>query len=220
MSFSQNFDLEILEIQLQKRLVYPYHWYRKQNDMWDKTTRYIYKIFSFEDLLAQIKSQFKLLKTDTSFDAYFNYALNRWYNFWSAKAVEQMFTKNSKVSANKDPYDKAVDFWINGIPFDHKTSIFPSGFKKDFDYAKSHKQELTKWLYANQSKQGRMHFKNRLFVVMFQQDGQHWQLKADLKLINIEVENYLQNFKVDNLINLSFKTEKEPTLTAVIFVTK
>lgn len=220
MSFSQNFDLKILETQLQKRLTYPYHWYRKQNDVWDKTTRYIYKIFSFEDLLIQIKCQFKLLKTDTSFEAYFNYAINRWYNFWSAKAVEQMFTKNTKVRANKNTYDKYVDFWINSIPFDHKTSVFPSGFKKDFDYAKSHKSALTKWLYDNQSKQGRMHFKNRLFVVMYQQDGHHWQLKAELKLINSEVEKYLQNFKTDNLINLSFKTEKEPTLTDVIFITK
>lgn len=220
MYFSKNLNLEILETELQKRLNYPYHWQRIQNDIWDKATRFIYKTNSFEDLLIQIKSQFKLFKSESTFEAYFNYAINRWYNFWSAKAVEYMFTRNSKVKAHKNTYDKYIDFWLDNIPFDHKTSIFPKGFNKNLEYAKSHKVALTKWLYNNQSKQGRMHFKNRLFVVMYQKDGAHWMLKANLKLIKIEIENYLQNFKADNLINLSFKTEKDPTLTDVIFVTK
>ena len=45
-------------------------------------------------------------------------------------------------------------------------------------------------------------------------------LKANLKLIASEVEKYLLNFKEANLISLSFKSKKEPTLTDVIFVSK
>jgi len=220
MSIDNKYDLKILEVELNKRLIYPYVWLRKQNDNWDKSTSFIYKILYFEDLITQIKTHFNHLKIETSFDAYFNYALNRWYNFWSAKAIEMMFTQNTKVKAHTDSYDKRIDFWINGIPFDHKTSIFPKGFKKSFAYAQQHPQELAQWLYDNQSQQGRKHLKNRLFVVLYQKEGAHWQLKANLNLIKSHVEKYLANFKADSLINLSFKSENKPTLTAIIFVTK
>jgi len=220
MSFANSRDLKALETELNKRLIYPYVWLRKQNDVWDKSTSFIYKIVYFEDLITQIKTHFNSLKIETPFVPYFNYAINRWYNFWSAKAVEQMFSQSSKVQVNKDPYDKNVDFWIEDIPFDHKTSIFPKGFNKSFTYAQQHPEELAQWLYDNQSQQGRKHFKNRLFVVLYQKDGEHWRLKADLKLIKNHVEKYLANFMADTLINLSFKSEKKPTLTAVIFVTK
>ncbi len=212
--------LDILESQLKKRLIYPYYWGRFQNDLWDKSTSFIYKTFVFEDLITQIKIHFNNLKTETSFVLYFNYALNRWYNFWSAKAVEMMFTQCPKVTAHKDPYDKHIDFWIDNIPFDHKTSVFPKGFGKSFTYAQQHTEELVQWLYDKQSQQGRKHLKNRLFVVLYQKDGAHWQLKANLNLIKSHVEKYLQNFMADNLISHSFKTENKPTLTDVIFVVK
>ena len=56
------------------------------------------------------------------------------------------------------------------MPFDHKTSVYPSAFKKTLEYAKEHREELIDWLYENQSKQQRFHMKNRLFVVVFSSD--------------------------------------------------
>lgn len=212
--------ISAIEEELKKRIIYPYYWGRFQNDIWDKSTLFIYKTFYFDDLITQIKIHFNNLKSDTSFVLYFNYAINRWYNFWSAKAVEQMFSQNPKVRLNKDSYDKQIDFWINNIPFDHKTTIFPKGFKKSFTYAQQHPKELAQWLYQNQSQQGRKHLKNRLFVVLYQKNGAHWQLKADLKRIKYHVEKYLTNFMADRLINLSFKTENKPILTDIIFVIK
>jgi len=131
-----------------------------------------------------------------------------------------MFIQNPKVKAALDPYDRHIDFWINNISFDHKTSVFPKGFKKSFNYAQQHPQELAQWLYDNQSQQGRKHFKNRLFVILYQKEGAHWQLKANLKLIKYHVEKFLTNFMAENLIKLSFKSESKPTLTAIIFVSK
>ena len=220
MTQDDNVNLNILESELNKRLIYPYTWYRKQNDKWDKSTSFIYKVRFFEELISQIKTHFSHLKIETTFDAYFNYALNRWYNFWSAKAIEMMFIQNPKVKAALDPYDRHIDFWINNISFDHKTSVFPKGFKKSFNYAQQHPQELAQWLYDNQSQQGRKHFKNRLFVILYQKEGAHWQLKANLKLIKCHVEKFLTNFMAENLIKLSFKSESKPTLTAIIFVSK
>ena len=58
-------DLEKLELQLKKRLKYPYTWGRKQADDWDKMTNFIYEIRRFSDLEVMISnlSQTKKLCT-------------------------------------------------------------------------------------------------------------------------------------------------------------
>ena len=55
---------------------------------------------------------------------------------------------------------------INKTPFDHKTTVFPKGFGHTLDYAINHEEELISWLYEHQSSQGRLHYKNRLFVIV------------------------------------------------------
>jgi len=213
-------NLVTLEFELKKRLIYPYYWGRFQNDIWDKSTSFIYKTFYFEDLITQIKTHFNNLKTDTSFVLYFNYAINRWYNFWSAKGVEKIFCDLPGVKPELNSFSKTKDFYIQGIPFDHKTTVFPKTYTKTIYEAIKNPKDLTNWLYKNQSHQGREHFKNRLFVVLYNKDGQHWQLKAELNLIKKNIEKYIKNFMADNLICHSFKTEKDSTLTDVIFVIK
>ncbi len=213
-------NIDLLEIELKKRLIYPYYWGRIQNNDWDKTTSFIYSTNNFDDLIIQINKHFKQLKRETAFDDFFNYTLNRWYNFWSARGVEHLFTTLPKVTANSDKYDKQIDFWIEGIPFDHKTSVYPKGYNKSIEEALKKPADLAYWLYQNQSHQGREHFKNRLFVLLYQKNGQHWQLKAELNLIKLAVEKYVKNFKAENLINYSFEGEKNQTLTDVIFIIK
>jgi len=186
----------------------------------DKSTSFIYNTFCFEDLITQIKIHFNNLKTDTSFVLYFNYAINRWYNFWSAKAVENIFCDLTNVKPELNKFSKTKDFYIQGIPFDHKTTILPKTYNKTIDEALKSPKDLTNWLYKNQSHQGREHFKNRLFIVLYQKEGQHWKLKSELNLIKTHVEKYVKNFMVSNLISHSFKAEKRSTLTDVIFVIK
>ena len=203
-------DLEKLELQLKKRLKYPYTWGRKQADDWDKMTNFIYEIRHFSDLEVMISNLSPELK---------NYALNRWLNFWSAKGIEQIFTSQQNVIANKNEYDKLVDFTINGIPFDHKTSVFPKGFKKDFYYAYQNKRELIQWFYDEQSQQGRKHFKNRLFVVLFDKNSlEHWKLKVEIRFIKQQIEQYITNFSLDKLERFNF--ENEEILSDVIWIIK
>ena len=100
------------------------------------------------------------------------------------------------VIANQNKYDKLIDFRINGIEFDHKTSVLPKGFQKSYQYAKKHKKELTEWLYKNQSQEGRKHLKNRLFIVLYHlKSQQHWKLKAEISLLKKTVDNRL--FRVE-----------------------
>jgi len=213
-------NLITLENELKKRLIYPYYWGRFQNDTWDKLTSYIYKILYFNDLITQIKVHYNQLQPNTSFVEYFNYAINRWYNFWSAKGIEQMFTAMPNVKLETNHFNKEIDFYIHGISFDHKTTVLPKTYNKTIDEAIKNPKDLTKWLYKNQSHQGREHFKNRLFIVLYQKDAQHWQLKAELNLIKNHIEKYVKNFKADNLICHSFKAEKTSTFTDVIFIIK
>ena len=189
-------DLLRLERELKKRWDFPYKWGRKQSDDWDKQTKFIYTTYAFNTLLKRI---------DTLSDALQNYALNRWYNYWSAKGVEFMFSTYNTVESHHNIYDKKVDFTIQNIPFDHKTTVFPKGFGNSYDYAIAHKKELIDWLYQNQSQQGRKHLSNRLFVVLLDaKNHMHWKLKAEIPLLKIAIHNYMSNFNKNQLILLDF----------------
>ena len=193
-------DIVRVEKELKKRLSFPYKWGRKQSDDWDSNTNFIYKTYSFERLLDRIKDFSQPLK---------DYAMNRWFNFWSAMAVENIFSSHTNVQPNKNSCDKSIDFKINGIPFDHKTSVFPKGFNNNLTYARIHQDELIKWLYENQSQQGRKHLKNRLFVILYDKNTQeHWKIKSEIILLKKVVDNYVLNFLEGNLKIFDFGNGK------------
>lgn len=191
-------DLERLEQELKNRLSYGYSWGKKQDNSWDAITNFIYTTYSVSKLLEKTQSLDSKIK---------DYAFNRWFNFWSAMGVEDIFCSHQNVVANKNKYDKLVDFKINNIPFDHKTSIFPKGFGKDISYTITNKRELIQWLYDNQSQEGRKHLKNRLFIVLNDSNGEHWKMKAELKLIKIEIDKYIKDFNKNKLELFNFSDE-------------
>lgn len=206
----QKIDLGILENQLRKRLNFPYNWGRIQADDWDRKTNFIYKTRSFSQLKEQVKDFEDSLR---------DYAFNRWLNFWSAKGIEQIFAESSKVTPNINEFDKLKDFDIEDISFDHKTSVFPKGFGKDLDYALNNKRELIEWFYRQQSQQGRKHYKNRIFVVLYDKTcNEHWKLKAEIMLIKNEIENYLKDFSPEKLEKFSF--EGEEVFSDIIWIIK
>ncbi len=202
-------DLKRVERELKKRLLYPYKWGRKQSNDWDYKTNFIYKTYSFERLLQKTSPLTPDLK---------NYALNRWYNFWSAMAVEYIFNSHSNVTSKKNVYDKFVDFFIYDVPFDHKTSVFPQGFGNNFQYAMKHKTELIEWLYKNQSQQGRKHLKNRIFLVLFDKNQEHWKLKSEIFLLKSEIDKYVKNFDRHQLLKFNFGQGK--VCSDIIWITK
>ena len=95
------------------------------------------------------------------------YAYHRWVNFHSSIYCEQLFCKYGakKVENNKD---KEKDIVINKIAYDVKLTVYPNAFKNQYDLnIDENKNKLIKWLYTNQSKEGRNHMRNRLFIVCF-----------------------------------------------------
>jgi hypothetical protein len=132
--------------------------------------------------------------------------------------VEAIFAKNPKVTKAHNSYDKEKDFFIENLPFDLKTTVFPKGLDLSWEKAKNAPKELAKWLYINQSSQGRFHIKNRLFIVLNGKNRAHWKMKAELTLIKQNVEAYLQDFHVSKLIKLTYS--EGFLFTDVIFVSE
>jgi hypothetical protein len=213
-------DLIKTESELKKRWPYKYHWGQKQNDLWDDLTNFIYKSDSFEQLLKETEKAFSRHKTNINRQNFFNYAANRWYNFNSAMAVEQIICSVPDIEHALNPHDRLVDFTINGIRFDHKTSVYPEGFRHDIEYAIKNKKELIEWLYANQSQQKRKHLDNRLFIIVYAQNGKHWKLKAEIGWLKDIILNYANNFNEGNLTRLKLKNNGEETLSDIIWAVK
>jgi len=188
-------NLQRLEHHLKKRLTYPYIWGRRQSNKWDSKTNFIYHIRAFKELELKIKN----LDEETK-----NYALTRWYNYWSAMGLEYIFSNHSIVTPNKNKFDKLVDFSVQNINFDHKTSVFPNGFHYSLEYALEHKKELILWLYENQSQQGRKHLENRLFIVLFDTNhGKHWKIKSEISFLKEKIDSYIKNFNSKKLIRIN-----------------
>ena len=208
-----NQDLLQIESELKKRLSYPYKWGRKQNDYFDKLTNYVYRIPSFEEVLKETEGKFSKDKEHKNIA---NYALNRWYNFWSAQAVEKIFCSLPNVKPALDEKDRLVDFTIDGVSFDHKTSIFPKNFPYSIEEAIKKTDELIKWLYKNQSQQQRKHLKNRLFIVLYSSTGEHWKLKAEISWLKERIEKYMQGFNPHFLLKFNLEPNHQ-TLADVIW---
>jgi hypothetical protein len=208
-----NQDLLQIESELKKRLSYPYKWGRKQNNQFDRLTNYVYRIPSFEEVLKETEEKFSKDKEHKNIA---NYALNRWYNFWSAQAVEKIFCSLPNVKPALDEKDRLVDFTIDGVTFDHKTSIFPKNFPYSIEEAIKKTDELIKWLYKNQSQQQRKHLKNRLFIVLYSSTGEHWKLKAEISWLKERIEKYMQGFNPHFLLKFNLEPNHQ-TLADVIW---
>ena len=206
-----------LEKELKKRTKNSYYWGSKQLDKLDRQTNFIYKIDSFASILSEIEVAFK---NNSQYNNLKNYTLNRWFNFRSAKAIEAIFCEHKNVKPHIDSYNKFTDFFIENIPFDHKTTVFPNGFKKSVPYAIEHRGELIEWLYKNQSKQQRKHFKNRLFIVLvnYQNENEHWKLKAEISWLKEIISAYLCKFESEKLYN--FKNDNKVVKADVIWAIK
>lgn len=203
-------DIAGLETELKKRLAYPATpWGRKQSNAWDKATNFIYTIKTWAGLQRRVEGMSPELR---------NYAVNRWFNFWSAMGIEAVFCSLPGVEPAVNPKNRLVDFSLRGIRFDHKTTVYPAGYPGTFLRAIEHPEELAEWLYHNQSTGQRFHTANRLFIVLHKSGGDHWRLRAELSVIREAVERYVAGFAVENLIE--FRLDNDFTLTDIIWISR
>ncbi len=211
-------NLAHLQTELQKYTREPFlPWGQKQNNHWDNLTNFVYKIPEWNGLKQNID---RYQPANVERRQFFAYASHRWFNFWSARGVETIFSELSGVTAALNPRDRLVDFSINGTTFDHKTSVFPKRYPYDLSFARQNPVSLVDWLYKNQSSQRRQHFHNRLFLVLYDsQRGEHWKLRAELLWLKTKIEAYVRHFDPDKLISLTFEPN-HLTLADIIWAIK
>ncbi len=202
-----------IENELKKRTHYKYSWGRRQNNSFDKLTNFIYHISLFDELIVHIQTSFK---HDERIKEIGNYAVNRWYNFHSAMAIEEIFCSHKSVRKYEVERDKYCDFYIHNIPFDHKTSVFPKNIPWSKKWCKENSAVLAKWLYDNQSSEQRQHFSNRIFLMLYSKSMAHWKLKAELTYLSHIINKYLDAFKPEQLIPLNYP-DKKTILTDLIW---
>ena len=212
-----NYSLERIENELKKRLPYAYNWGRKQNDKWDNYTNFIYDYLEWEAVVTAMKATAEAYNLDKR--ELFNYAANRWFNFWSAIAVEQIFTEIEGITPALNSKNRLIDFNLFGINFDHKTSKFPKKFQQTIYYAQTHEEELLYWLFKNQSQQQRKHLANRLFIIVYAENGEHWKLKAEISWLTQVILKYVATFDASKLKKLEFQNQKS-ALSGIIWAIK
>jgi hypothetical protein len=207
-------NLNQIEEELKKRLNFPYRWEKKESDNWDRDTRIIYKISNFEELqneLQNLELEEKLV----------NYAVNKWFNFWSAKSIENIFINNTNLAPNLNNYKKLLNFEIDGSVFDHKVFVYPKYFNQPFEYAQENKAELVKWFYSNQGQvpENRRYFDNRIFVVLYDSaESKHWKLKSEVTMLNDAINNYFDSFDPESLVHLNI--DGKEVLSDVIWLAR
>ena len=105
---------------------------------------------------------------------------------------------------------KILGLSTSKIPFDHKTSVFPKAYPKTLEEALENKEELIRWFYKNQSQEGRKHFKNRIFLVLYNKENvnEHWKLKTEILYIKTIIEKYVSVYNSDNLVKLNLNGEE------------
>lgn len=199
-------DLTGIETQLKKRCRYRYKWFRKQNDSWDRLSKFIYNTRDWEQLNESIALRVATEKLPAN--EFFQYCSIRWFNFWSARAIEAIFAEMPGITPDPNAKNRTRDFSCCGIDFDLKTSVFPRNFKGDLVIARKNPQKLLRWLYQNQSRQQRFHLENRLFLMVYSSKREHWKLKAEISWLREIIEKYVLTFETSQLKEFQFKPGK------------
>jgi hypothetical protein len=180
--------------ELQTALKYMNANWQMQNNYLDSATKFIYE----SDTIDAIKHHCK------QYNIELNYALHRWYNFNCAKIHEDIFIKFG-AQKEQDPYHKTIDFYLLDVPFDLKTTYFPKAIKAKSNYnltSRNGKNNLIQWLYVNQSKQGRFHLENRLFIVC-----ENLENKSDFDTIENKVKQFVDFSKENGFNKICFENK-------------
>lgn len=202
-----------------------YNWNIRQKTDLDKLGNFIYETFDYDELETKID---ETIKRENLENVFRQYTINRWYNFATSFIIESIFAENPKVQTELNDKNRFVDFYIEGINFDLKTTFPP----KRWNYEKvknalENPLELAKWFYEEQS-ETRFHSEQRLFLVLVDfndiknnQEKERWKMKKEFEKIRKVVNLYLS---LENrefpIIKFKYGHKEYQTKTDVIFLIK
>ena len=166
-------------------------WGRHQGDAWDRLSNFIYRVQTLAGVRRQAQAVARAKRLDV--EAFKNYAVRRWYNHHTHDQILKIFHAHPDIRPEADRQNHQVDFYLREIPFDLKVSRFPRAYPETIAYALAHPHHLAEWQYLHQSKQGRYHVGNRLFIILHQQalPEQTWRLRQDFETLANLIQNFL-----------------------------
>jgi hypothetical protein len=190
-------------------------WGRVQTDDWDARSRFIYRLKSAARVRAEASRVAAVDRIDA--DPFGRYALRRWYCFWSARMAELLFLRHPGVR-HGPPRHRQIDFLIDGVPFDLKTSEVPRIFAHSPDDLVHNPGRLAAWLYEHQSREGRFHTTNRLFLVLCDPaaPGEAWRLRADVAALRSAIDRFMERRRFVELELSDGPGRSWTVLTAVV----
>jgi hypothetical protein len=183
-------------------------WGRVQGDEWDRASRFIYHVQDLDTLRRETKraaTKFSLPLRDFG-----SYVIRRWYNFHTHQAALDVILAHPRTRPESNPFHHTVDFYLDGAGLDLKLTPLPRGFGRDIAYAQAHTAELARWLYVHQSKQGRFHAANRLFLVLHDATDpvRTWELRRDFGRLEQALHAFLDE---PRLARVEFKDQSQKT---------
>jgi hypothetical protein len=166
-------------------------WGRAQGDQWDRLSNFIYRVKTWRGMQSQARAVATAAALPV--EAFEAYAVRRWFNHHTHDQILAMFLAQPQVQAEPERRHHTIDFYLRGLPFDLKISLFPRAYPESLDFAQAQPHHLAHWLYQHQSKQGRYHTGNRLFIILHHlaQPELSWQLRRDFVALERRIGDFV-----------------------------
>jgi len=166
-------------------------WGRVQNDEWDRLSRFVYHVRSLGVLRRETKRV--AAEAGLPLNDFARYVVHRWYNYHTHQVVLDILCAHPRVRREPNPRHHTVDLYLDGEPFDLKLTRFPRSYRSGLPHALDHPEDLARWLYVHQSREGRHHGANRLFVVFHhaEEPERTWELRRDFDLLEQVIGAFL-----------------------------
>ncbi|MGQ9466518.1 MAG: hypothetical protein ACUVSG_02580 [Anaerolineae bacterium] len=176
-----------------QRLTRMPEWGRRQQDQWDKASRFIYRVHSLDALRQETRRV--AAARGFPLGEFAAYVVHRWYNFHTHQVVLDILCAHPRVRRETNPHHHSVDFYLDGIPFDLKLTSFPRAYPHLLDEARARPADLVNWLYREQSRGGRYHAANRLFVVFHHalEPERTWEVRRMFDRIERSLAEFLMD---------------------------
>ncbi|HDQ71147.1 MAG TPA: hypothetical protein ENN19_03505 [Chloroflexi bacterium] len=195
-------------------------WGRVQGNAWDRASRFIYQVDDLDTLRRETKCT--AARMNLPLWDFGCYVIRRWYNFHTHQVALDIILEHARTRSESDSFHHTIDFYLDDESFDLKLTGLPRGFGRALAYARAHPAELAHWLYANQSKQGRFHAANRLFVVLHDavDPARTWELRRDFDRLEQTLHAFLDR---PDPVRVEFTDEhgkRHQPLAGVVFCTR
>jgi hypothetical protein len=195
-------------------------WGRMQDDEWDLVSRYVYRTETLSALRRQTRRV--VAEEGLPLNDFAAYVLRRWYNFITHNVALDVFLDHPRTRPETDPFDHKVDFYLDERGFDLKMTEFPRAYGQDLDHARRNPDDLARWLFEWQSREGRYHTANRIFVVLHnaREPERTWELRRDFERLERRIRAFLDRPRLMRVEVQEANGARRWPWTGVIFCTK